>query len=91
MLKGETIMRKVFELEDLDCANCAAKIEREIASIPGVNYVNVSFMMQKLTIDIDDGKFDEEISEIMEKISSDVTYAEDGTTEITPKKKPEEN
>ena len=40
MLKGETIMRKVFELEDLDCANCAAKIEREIASIPGVNYVN---------------------------------------------------
>ena len=38
-----------------------------------------------------DGKFDEEISEIMEKISSDVTYAEDGTTEITPKKKPEEN
>ena len=38
-----------------------------------------------------DGKFDEEISEIMEKFGSDVSYTEDGTTEITPKKKPEEN
>jgi len=69
MLKGETIMRKVFELEDLDCANCAAKIEREIAIIPGVNYVNVSFMMQKLTIDIDDSEFDNVMKKVVKTIA----------------------
>ena len=40
-------MKKVFKLEDLDCANCAAKMERAIAKIEGVNSVSVSFMMQK--------------------------------------------
>ncbi|MBR1677772.1 MAG: cation transporter [Clostridia bacterium] len=52
-------MKKVFKLEDLDCANCAAKMERAIAGIEGVREVSVSFMTQKLTIDADDEKFDE--------------------------------
>ena len=37
-------MKKVFKLEDLDCANCAAKMERAIAKINGVASANVSFM-----------------------------------------------
>ncbi len=52
-------MKKVFKLEDLDCANCADKMERAITKIDGVFFANVSFMGQKLTIEADEIKFDE--------------------------------
>jgi Cation transport ATPase len=52
-------MRKIFKMEDLDCANCAAKMERAINNISGVNSATISFMAQKLTIDAEDDKFDE--------------------------------
>ena len=51
-------MKKVFKLEDLDCANCAAKMENAISKIEGVESVNVSFMTQKMTICADEEKFD---------------------------------
>ena len=57
-------MKKVFQLQDLDCANCAAKMERAIAKIDGVNEVNVSFLTQRMAIDADETRFDE----IMEKV-----------------------
>ena len=41
-------MKKKFKLQDLDCANCAAKMEDAIKKIPGVNDANVSFMIQKM-------------------------------------------
>lgn len=47
-------MKKHFKLVDLDCANCAAKMETAINKLPGVNAATVSFMTQKLTIDADD-------------------------------------
>lgn len=52
-------MKKVFALNDLDCANCAAKMEEAINKIDGVNTASVSFISQKLTLDADDDKFDE--------------------------------
>ena len=52
-------MKKTFALIDLDCANCAAKMERAIAKIDGVNEVTVSFLAQKLVLDADDARFDE--------------------------------
>ncbi len=52
-------MKKSFKMEDLDCANCAAKMERVIAEIPGVNKATVSFMAQKLVLDAEDDRFDE--------------------------------
>lgn len=52
-------MTKVFDLIDLDCANCAAKMERKIAEIEGVREVSVRFMTQKLHITADDDKFDD--------------------------------
>ncbi|MDE7216257.1 MAG: cation transporter [Clostridia bacterium] len=58
-------MKKVFKLEDLDCANCAAKMERAIAKIDGVTFANVSFMSQKLTIEADDARFDEIMKEVV--------------------------
>ncbi|MDE7391690.1 MAG: cation transporter, partial [Treponemataceae bacterium] len=50
---------KVFQLEDLDCANCAAKMERAIAKIDGVTSATVSFMTQRLTVEADDAWFDD--------------------------------
>lgn len=59
-------MKKKFKLTDLDCANCAAKIEDAIKKLDGVNDASVSFMMQKMTIDADDARFDEIMKEVVE-------------------------
>lgn len=57
-------MKKVFQLEDLDCANCAAKMERAIAKIEGVSSVSVSFIAQRLSIEAEEEQFEE----IMDKV-----------------------
>lgn len=57
-------MKKKFKMEDLDCANCAAKMEESIKKIPGVHDASVSFMTQKMMVDAEDDRFDE----IMEKV-----------------------
>ena len=49
-------MKKTYMLEDLDCANCAAKLEKAISSLDGVNRVSVSFLAQKVMLDIADEK-----------------------------------
>ena len=67
-------MKKKFKLQDLDCANCAAKMEDAIKKIPGVNDANVSFMMQKMTIDAEDDNFDaimEEVVRVCAKVEPD--------------------
>ena len=51
-------MRKTFELEDLDCANCAAKMAEGIRKIEGVSYADVNFLTQKLTLEAEDREFD---------------------------------
>ena len=69
-------MKKKFELEDLDCANCAAKMEAAIKKIDGVNDAVMSFMAQKLTIDADDDRFDEimqEVVKVCKKVEPDMT------------------
>ncbi len=47
-------MKKTFKLIDLDCANCAAKMEDAIKKLPGVTDATVSFLTQKITIEADD-------------------------------------
>ena len=51
-------MKKTFELEDLDCANCAAKMAEEIRKIEGVTFADVNFLTQKMTVEADDSEFD---------------------------------
>ena len=51
-------MKKTFKMIDLDCANCAAKMETAIKKSDGVQDATVSFMTQKLTIQADDARFD---------------------------------
>lgn len=58
-------MKKKFKLEDLDCANCAAKMEAAIKKIEGVNDASVSFLAQKMTIDASDEKFGDIMKEVV--------------------------
>ena len=46
-------MKKTFKLIDLDCANCAAKMDTAIKKLPGVTDATVSFLTQKMTIEAD--------------------------------------
>ena len=48
-------MKKTYKLRDLDCANCAAKMENAIGKLPEVSSVTVSFMTQKMTVEYADG------------------------------------
>ncbi len=58
-------MKKKFKLTDLDCANCAAKMEDAIRKIEGVENASVSFMTQKMVIEADDARFDEIMKEVV--------------------------
>lgn len=49
-------MKKVVRVKNMDCANCAAALERAVAKIDGVNSVNVSFIGEKMTLDYDENK-----------------------------------
>ena len=58
-------MKKKFKLVDLDCANCAAKMEGAIKKIDGVNDATVSFLTQKLTLDAEDSRFEAVLDEVV--------------------------
>ena len=58
-------MKKRFKLVDLDCANCAAKMEDAIKKVDGVKDATVSFVMQKMTVEADDARFDDIMEEIV--------------------------
>lgn len=51
-------MQKKFKIE-VDCANCAAKIETAVKALPGVENASVSFMTQKMLLKADDDRFEE--------------------------------
>jgi Cation transport ATPase len=73
---GEIIMKKIYKLNDLGCANCASKMEREINRISGVSSATVNFISQKLTIDASDDGFDEimkTVQKTIKKIEPDCT------------------
>lgn len=67
-------MKLKYIVENLDCANCAAKIEDAVSKIDGVNSVSVSFMTLKMTLDINDDNSEEiikEIKKIVKKVEPD--------------------
>ena len=65
-------MKKIYKLQDLECAHCAQKMQDAIAKIDGVNSVSVNFMLQRMTIDADDASFDD----IMKKAAKAVKKIE---------------
>lgn len=69
-------MKKVYKIEDLDCANCAAKIEKAISELDGVENAAVSFLSQKITLEVKDEKIKEiekAIVKICKRIEPDCT------------------
>ena len=61
-------MKNVFDLIDLDCAVCAAKMQEAIAKIEGVNAVEVNFIAQKLMLDYDETKEKEILKKVVKAI-----------------------
>lgn len=69
-------MKKTFELEDLDCANCARKMQEAVEKLDGVKSCSVNFMTQKMILDADDDRFDlilKEAIKVMKKVEPDCT------------------
>ncbi|MGN0301528.1 MAG: cation transporter [Anaerotardibacter sp.] len=52
-------MKKAFELENLDCANCAAKMETALNKLPEITTARVTFMTQKLILETEKDSWDE--------------------------------
>ena len=68
-------MRKVFKLENLDCANCAAKMEDAIKKIEGVHNASMRFMTQKLVIEADESDMEaivDKAVQVCKKIEPDM-------------------
>jgi len=55
-------MKKSYKI-DVDCANCAAKMERAVAKIPGVKSVSISFLTQKISVETDGDSLDDIMKE----------------------------
>lgn len=58
-------MKKILKMQDLDCANCAAKMEDAIRKIPGVQSVSISFMTQKMIIELDENESEKILKEVV--------------------------
>ena len=68
-------MRKTFLVEGIDCANCAAKLERKIQKSKLVNEVSINFMTQKMKLDCEDSALDG-VKEICANFEEGVTLTE---------------
>lgn len=69
-------MKKIYILEDLDCANCATKIEDEVGKLQGVSSSKVTLLTQKLVIEVTDeesSQIEAKIKKIVKKYEPDVT------------------
>lgn len=57
-------MKKVIEMQDLDCANCAAKMEQAIRKIDGVKNCSINFMLQRMTLEADDAVWNNVVAKV---------------------------
>ncbi len=58
-------MKKVYKLEDLDCAHCATKMQDAVAKIDGVKGVSVNFLMQKFSLEAADDVFEDVLNQAL--------------------------
>ncbi|WP_335994080.1 heavy metal-associated domain-containing protein [Fusobacterium polymorphum] len=65
-------MKKVFKLEGLDCAHCAAKIEEKVSKLEGVKSVVINFMTTKMILE----SVDENIADVVEKVKKLINEVE---------------
>lgn len=79
-MKEGNSMKKVFKLENLDCAACANKMEEAIKKVKGVEEVSVNFMTQKLKLELDEKNYDtiiKEIKKVCKKVEPDCTILDE--------------
>ncbi len=72
-------MKSKFKIKGLDCANCAAELERAIQKIDGVQNASISFMTEKLVIECEEALKDEiykKIRKVVKREEPDVTLEE---------------
>lgn len=62
-------MRKSYKLDEIDCANCARKLQDKIAALDGVQDASVNFMTQKLTLQAEDDRFDDVLDRVISLVS----------------------
>ena len=55
-------MKKTFSIE-VDCPMCAEKCQRAVAAVEGVKDCQINYILQKLTLEADDARFDEIVKE----------------------------
>ena len=72
-------MKGKFKIKGIDCANCAAELERAIQKIDGVTEASLSFMTEKLVMEIEDDRKDEvlkNLKKVVKKEEPDCTIEE---------------
>ncbi len=72
-------MKSRFKIKGLDCANCAAELERAIQKIDGVESANISFMAQKMELEYDETRKEEiieNVKKVIKREEPDVTIEE---------------
>ena len=72
-------MKLKFKIKGLDCANCAAELERAIQKVDGVESATISFMAERMTIEIDEERKEEvieKVNKVVKKEEPDVTLKE---------------
>ncbi len=77
--REEIMTKKTYKLNELDCANCAAKIEDGISRIEGVESVTVNYMTQKMVVEVNDQKLKEIVEKaqkVIKKVDPAVRLAE---------------
>lgn len=63
-------MRRAYKINGLDCAHCAAKMEKKVGAVKGVNEVSINFLTTKMLLDLADENPDETISQIEKAVKS---------------------
>ena len=73
------MMKCDFRIKGLDCANCAAELERAINKVKGVDKATISFMSEKMTIELDEDKKEsimKDVEKVIKREEPDVTIKE---------------
>lgn len=72
-------MKKVYLIDGLDCANCAAAIERGVAALDAIESVSVSFLTRKMILEAKEEEYDQtfkKIKKIVKKTEPDAEIKE---------------
>lgn len=72
-------MKSKFKIKGLDCANCAAELERAIQKIDGIEMASISFMAERIELEYDETKKEEimkKLNKVVKREEPDVTIEE---------------